>query len=308
MRPACTALTRWSLRRLPVVALSAVLSSISWSLLICFTSPLVSRPCDWVSNEFPFSVESVICLAVVEVEDWRFKLKFCILELMIGDWVEFCEVCEVNGVVDEVNAVVFVTGVIDVPDVVSGSSLVDEVNVVVLVTDVEVLNVVVKVNGFSFVVAVEVWINSSLLLSKVGVIIEVISCLMIVLYWIFNASKVGSETWAFATFDFVGRVINSVVCCWSLTALIDRWSRRFVESVGKFLKTFGMVVASLWPSSWTSTGSWVTLSELVKESPRVMNILAGSVVTSFTFIFLKIWSFSNNGMARAMSVSWSGTN
>ena len=74
------------------------------------------------------------------------------------------------------------TGVIDVPDVVSGSSLVDEVNVVVLVTDVEVLNVVVKVNGFSFVVAVEVWINSSLLLSKVGVIIEVISCLMIVLY------------------------------------------------------------------------------------------------------------------------------
>ena len=74
------------------------------------------------------------------------------------------------------------TGVIDVPDVVSGSSLVDEVNVVVLVSDVEVLNVVVKVNGFSFVVAVEVWINFLLLLSKVGVIIEVISCLMIVLY------------------------------------------------------------------------------------------------------------------------------
>ena len=138
-----------------------------------------------MSNEFPFSVESVICLAVVEVEDWRFKLKFCILELMIEVSVEFCEVCEVNDVADEVNAVVFVTGVIDVPDVVvdvSGSSLVDEVNVVVLVTDVEVLNVVVKVYGFSFVVAVEVWINSSLLLSKVGVIIEVISCLMIVLY------------------------------------------------------------------------------------------------------------------------------
>ena len=76
---------------------------------------------------------------------------------------------EVNAVVDEV------TGVID------------ELNVVVFMTCIVVPDVVVDVSsGCTFVaIAVEVWINSSwllLLLSKVGVVIEVVSCLMIVLY------------------------------------------------------------------------------------------------------------------------------
>ena len=95
-------------------------------------------------------------------------------------------VVDVSGssLVDEVNVVVFELDVevLNVVDDVPRSSLVDEVNVVVFVADVEVLNVVIKVKGFSFVVAVEVWINFSLLPTKVGVIIEVTSCLMIVLY------------------------------------------------------------------------------------------------------------------------------
>ena len=66
------------------------------------------------------------------------------------------------------------------------NDVVDEVNVVEFVTAVVVLNVVVVVDvlGLSFVAAaVEVWMNSSLILpSKVGVVIEVVSCLMIVLY------------------------------------------------------------------------------------------------------------------------------
>lgn len=73
---------------------------------------------------------------------------------------------EVNVVVDEVNGVT------------------DELNVVVFVTCIEVPDVVDVTSGLTFVaVAVEVWINSSWLLpSKVVVVIEVVSCLMIVLY------------------------------------------------------------------------------------------------------------------------------
>ena len=73
---------------------------------------------------------------------------------------------EVNAVVDEVNGVI------------------DELNVVVFVTGIVVSNVV-DVSSDLTIVAVEVWINSSWLLllpSKVGVVIEVVSCLMIVLY------------------------------------------------------------------------------------------------------------------------------
>ena len=73
---------------------------------------------------------------------------------------------EVNAVVDEVNGAI------------------DELNVVVFVTGIVVSNVV-DVSSDLTIVAVEVWINSSWLLllpSKVGVVIEVVSCLMIVLY------------------------------------------------------------------------------------------------------------------------------
>ena len=86
---------------------------------------------------------------------------------------------EGSVVIDEVNAVVDEVNVVDL-DL--------ETAVVVLnvdfVTAVVVLNVVVDVSGLSFVAAaVEVWMNSSLILpSKVGVVIEVVSCLMIVLY------------------------------------------------------------------------------------------------------------------------------
>ena len=86
---------------------------------------------------------------------------------------------EGSVVIDEVNAVVDEVNVVDL-DL--------ETAVVVLNVDfataVVVLNVVVDVSGLSFVAAVvEVWMNSSLILpSKVGVVIEVVSCLMIVLY------------------------------------------------------------------------------------------------------------------------------
>ena len=72
---------------------------------------------------------------------------------------------EVNVVVDEVNG------------------RIDELIVVVFVTCIEVVDVVVDASSGLTFVAVEVWINSSWLLpSKVGVVIEVVSCLMIVLY------------------------------------------------------------------------------------------------------------------------------
>ncbi len=317
--PPCTALTRWSLRIFPdawvVVALHADVSSIFWSLLICFTSPSISCPSDWVTNESPLSVESVTRLSVV-VDTWV-KVVFLILDFKKSDWVDSGEdedsltvVGEEGSVViDEVNAVVDEVNVVDL-DL--------ETAVVVLnvdfVTAVVVLNVVVvvDVSGLSFVAAaVEVWMNSSLILpSKVGVVIEVVSCLMIVLYWIFNASKVGSVTWEFASFDFDERVTNFVgvgvfvVGRWCSTTLIDgRLSRRFVESVGKFLNTFGMVVTSLCPSSWTTTES---VLGLVKEFFWVLDDELGSDV--FSIIFLKISSFSNSGIARAMSLSWSGTN
>ena len=88
---------------------------------------------------------------------------------------------EGSVVIDEVNAVVDEVNVVDL-DL--------ETAVVVLNVDfataVVVLNVVVvvDVSGLSFVAAaVEVWMNSSLILpSKVGVVMEVVSCLMIVLY------------------------------------------------------------------------------------------------------------------------------
>ena len=102
---------------------------------------------------------------------------------------------EVNDVVDEVNVVNFVTAVVVVVDVPGLSFVAAGVEVwmnlslilpskvgvfieVDFVTAVVVLNavVVVDVSGLSFVAAaVEVWMNSSL-------VIEVVSCLMIVLY------------------------------------------------------------------------------------------------------------------------------
>ena len=134
--------------------------------------------------------------------------------------------------------------------------------------------------------------------------------LAIVLYFIFrelNTGSVTSSTSSSTAASFSSRDSCVLSFCFvGSLLLVERVGRKFLlfdESVGRFLKMFGMLVMESMLTSLMIESSVVTVV-FVCAVP-LLTVVGSSSTTASTsfFIFLKISSFSKSGIASEISLS-----